>query len=82
MANITTIKLQVPTKKRIEKLRSYKRESYDEMLQKILEVLNLIRSDPDKARSKLIHIDRQKHALDAQQIKEKREERKQNSQTN
>lgn len=47
---ITTIKLLEETKLRIEKLREYKRESYDDLLRKILYVLNIARDDPDKAR--------------------------------
>ncbi|MCK4650437.1 hypothetical protein KAT36_04375 [Candidatus Pacearchaeota archaeon] len=47
---ITTIKLLEETKLRLEKLREYKRESYDDILRKILYVLNIARDDPDKAR--------------------------------
>jgi len=58
--NVTTIKLSKATKERLEKLRSYRRESYDDILQKILEILNLVRTEPDRARGKLITIDRAK----------------------
>jgi|SRR3989338_10093315 len=54
--NITTIKLSRETKDRLEKLRSYKRESYDELLEKILNLLNLTIQDPDKSRAKLLGI--------------------------
>ena len=47
---ITTIKLLNETKLRIEKLREHKRESYDDILKKILYVLNAAREDPDKAK--------------------------------
>ncbi len=47
---ITTIKLLKETKMRIEKLREHRRESYDEILRKILYVLNIARDDPDKAK--------------------------------
>ncbi len=47
---VTTIKLLEETKLRIEKLREHKRESYDDILRKILYVLNIARDDPDKAR--------------------------------
>ena len=57
--DVTTIKIYKKTKERLEKLRSYKRESYDEILQKMLEILNLCRLDPEKARSKLIALNRQ-----------------------
>ena len=47
---ITTIKLLEETKFRIEKLREHKRESYDDILRKILYVLNTARDSPDKAK--------------------------------
>jgi len=56
---ITTLKLTKNTKTRLEKLKSYRRETYDELLEKILEMLNLIRLDPESARARLSAIDRQ-----------------------
>jgi len=53
---ITTIKLYKKTKKRLDKLKSYKRETYDDTLQKMLEILNLTRIAPEKARIKLIEL--------------------------
>ena len=47
---ITTIKLLEETKNRIEKLREHKRESYDDILRKILYVLNTSRDSPEKAK--------------------------------
>jgi|TARA_B100002003_G_C13934949_1_gene454025 hypothetical protein len=47
---ITTIKLLEETKLRIEKLREHKRESYDDILKKILYVLNTARESPEKAK--------------------------------
>jgi DNA-directed RNA polymerase subunit F len=55
-AKITTIKLLEETKLRIEKLREHKGESYDDILRKILYVLNVARDDPDKARKVLERI--------------------------
>ena len=57
--DITTIKLARRTKSRIDKLKSYKRESYDDIIQKILEILNICRISPEKARLKLIQIHKQ-----------------------
>ena len=59
-ADITTIKITKKTKERIEHIRSYRRESYDEILQKMLEVLNVCRADPEKARAELIIIDKER----------------------
>ena len=50
---ITTIKLGEETKLRLGKLRENKRESYDEILRKILYILNVARDDPEKARKVL-----------------------------
>ena len=47
---ITTINLLEETKLRIEKLREQKGESYDDILRKILYILNAARESPDKAR--------------------------------
>ena len=53
---ITTIKLLEKTKLRIEKLREHKRESYDDILRKILYVLNTARESPEKAKRVLERI--------------------------
>ena len=56
-SKITTIKLLEETKVRLEKLREHKRESYDDILRKMLYVLNTTREDPEKARKILEKID-------------------------
>ena len=64
MANeITTIKLNRKTKERLDVLKIHKRESYEEILQKILEILNLCRINPEAAKVKLMRIDRAKKEL-------------------
>lgn len=63
---ITTIKLKKQTKTRLEKLRVHKRETYEEILQSMLGILNLCRSDPEKAQEKLV-------AIEKKIIKEKKE---------
>ena len=65
--NITTIKLEKKTKDRLEHLRSYKRETYEEIVQNILNILNICLADPEKARSKLITLNKR------QRIKAKRD---------
>lgn len=57
---ITTVKISGMTKDRIDLLRVYKRESYDDILQKILEVLNLARQSPERAKARLIMIDKER----------------------
>lgn len=57
---ITTIKLSSDTKKRLDHLKVYHRETYEEILQKIFQILNLCKVSPERARGRLISIDRQK----------------------
>ncbi len=56
----TTIKLKKDTKLRLDSLREYKRETYEEIIQKMLEIFNICRINPDLARSRLIGIERKK----------------------
>jgi len=53
---VTTIKLTEETKLRLEKLREHKGESYDDILRKILYILNIARDDPEKAKRVLERI--------------------------
>lgn len=53
---ITTIKLLEETKLRLEKLRENKGESYDDILRKILYILNIARDSPEKAKKTLERI--------------------------
>jgi DNA-directed RNA polymerase subunit F len=57
MTKITTIKLSQATKNRLEKLREFERESYDQVLQKVLHILNISRNNPEKAQKILENID-------------------------
>ncbi len=59
--NITTIKLDKETKSRLDKLKVHPKESYDEILQKILYILNLCKSGSNEARARLLAIDKAKH---------------------
>ena len=56
---ITTIKLNRSTKERLDGLKEYRRESYEELIEKILEILNICKISPMRARAKLMKIDRQ-----------------------
>ncbi len=42
----TTIKISKKTKQRLDNLKEYKRESYEDVIIKILHILNQIRKDP------------------------------------
>ena len=54
---ITTIKVQEKTKLRLNKLKEYKLESYEQLLRKMLFILNLCRKRPESAKRKLEQID-------------------------
>ncbi len=54
---ITTIKIKIDTKARLEHLKEYERESYDELIKKALYILNTLRANPDTAHSILRNID-------------------------
>lgn len=74
MANsITTIKLNRETKARIEKLREHKRETYDDILRKMLGILNIAKIEPEKARGILIGIDQRKTKINPNKTKKKAE---------
>ncbi len=73
---ITTIKLLEETKLRLEKLREHKRESYDDILKKILYILNTARDEPEKAKRILEKISdlRGKMLEEEKQIEESKEQ--------
>jgi DNA-directed RNA polymerase subunit F len=75
---ITTIKLLEETKNRIEKLREHKRESYDDILRKILYVLNVARDDPEKARRVLERISELRERMIQEEKDQKEDLRKEN----
>ena len=56
--SITTIKIHRETKERLDGLREYERETYEEILKKILFILNTSRKNPEKSRNLLIKLDR------------------------
>lgn len=58
MAKTTTIKLDAETKARLDHLKEHKRETYEEVIRKILFVLNKLRKDPSSANGFLSKIDR------------------------
>jgi predicted transcriptional regulator len=65
-SKITTVKLDKETKNRLDHLKEYKRETYDEIVHKMLNILNLCKVSPERARARLIAIDRQKRRQNRQ----------------
>jgi len=47
--NISTIKIHRETKKRLDHLKEHNRETYEQVLRKILFILNLSKKNPEKA---------------------------------
>jgi len=58
MAGVTTIKISTEIRERLGKLKEYDRETFNEVLNKILYALNMCRKDPEKAKRFLENIDR------------------------
>ena len=67
---ITTIKLQTETKERLDKLRENRSESYDDILRKILFVLNTTRDDPLKAKKILERVSELRERVLAEEVHE------------
>jgi hypothetical protein len=57
MVSVTTIKLRRETKKRLDRLKQHPRESYEEVLQKVLFILNLSRKSPERAAKRFRRLD-------------------------
>jgi len=57
MGKITTIKIHKETKQRLDRLKEHNRETYEDVLKKILFILNTVRKDPEKAEDILDKID-------------------------
>ena len=55
---ITTIKIDKETKIRLDKPKVHAKESYDEIIQKILFILNLCKASPEEAKGRLLAIDK------------------------
>jgi len=58
MAKITTIKIKKETKERLDKLKEHDRETYDQILRKILFILNTSKKNPLRAQNLMHKIDR------------------------
>lgn len=57
MEKVTTIKINKETKQRLDKLKEHNRETYDQILRKILFILNISKKNPEKAQKLLNKID-------------------------
>jgi hypothetical protein len=55
---ITTIKIQKQTKSRLDKLKEHERETYEQILRKMLFILNTTRKNPESATKIIKRIDK------------------------
>jgi hypothetical protein len=60
---ITTIKLEKQTKDRIDKLKEHERESYNQVIKKILHLLNIVKKNPEAANRILKTIDKRSKTI-------------------
>ena len=58
IGKITTMKIEGQTKERLDKLKEYERESYNEVIKKILYLLNVFRKNPLLGNKVLSRIDK------------------------
>lgn len=47
MGELTTIQIQKKTKRKLEKIKSYRRETYDELVNKLITVLEIVEREPE-----------------------------------
>jgi len=67
MSIITTIKVYQKTKVSLERFKEHRKESYDEILKKLLYVITLIRENPELGRKLLEEIESTKKTLEKRQ---------------
>ena len=76
---ITTIKLHTETKSRLDRFKEHNKESYEEILKKILYILNTLRKKPETSQKILMNIDRnikRKQRYTSNNLKEKPQEQR------
>lgn len=59
-SEISTVKLSKKTKERLLKLKVYKNETFEEIIEKMLNLLNMFRQSPEQARQALSSMDTQR----------------------
>ncbi|MEK6850881.1 MAG: hypothetical protein AABX85_04875 [Nanoarchaeota archaeon] len=59
-STISTVKLSKKTKDRLLKLKVYKNETFEEIIEKMLNIFNLCRQNPEQAKQALTVLDQQR----------------------
>lgn len=67
MTVVTTIKVYQKTKVNLERFKEHRKESYDDILNKLLYVITLIREDPSQGKKLLEEIETTKRVLERRQ---------------
>lgn len=57
MPKITTIKLSTETKQRLDNIKEYDRETYNELINKLFYIINVTRKEPEKAQKMLLNME-------------------------
>ena len=58
MVKITTIKISTETKERLDRIKEYDRETYNELINKMFYIINTCKTDPEKAQKILENLDK------------------------
>ncbi len=66
--NITTIKVYQKTKINLDRFKEHRKESYDEVLKKILYIITLLKENPELGRKLLKEIEATKERLEKRQL--------------
>lgn len=56
MSNVTTIKIKQETKSSLDSLREYKAESYDEVIKKLVHIIQTLETEPKLSKQALKEI--------------------------
>ena len=57
---ISTVKLSKKTKERLLKLKVYRNETFEEIIEKMLNLINMFKQNPETARQSLISLEAQR----------------------
>ena len=47
VSRLTTIQLELSTKNKLEKMKEYKRETYDELVNKLIDISEFVNAEPE-----------------------------------
>ncbi|MEA3430934.1 MAG: hypothetical protein U9R08_06670 [Nanoarchaeota archaeon] len=59
----TTIKLQIPTKSKLDLFREYKNESYDEVINKLVYIVKNVKKNPELSKETILAIEKARERI-------------------